>query len=126
MDNFLKFVSIKLNSLTKASLGLKSIFAEPSPLYKKELTKFNIPDKNYHLVSYEKFRKSPQSFIDKYKPELLIADEYHRTRTPGSLTGDVMRDVRPKVNRFLGLSGSISNNHDRNQRSSRGNRINQY
>ena len=79
--------------------------------YKKELHKFNIPDTNYHLVSYEKFRKNPNAIVDKYKPSLLIADEFHRTKDPGTLTGDSIRDIRPRVKRFLGLSGSIAQNH---------------
>jgi len=79
--------------------------------YKKELHKFNISDKNYHLVSYEKFRKNPNSFIDKYKPGLLIADEFHRTQNSDALIGSSIRSIRPKVKRFLGLSGSIAGNH---------------
>jgi hypothetical protein len=35
-------VSIQLNSVTNASLGLKSILAEPSPLYKNELGFFEL------------------------------------------------------------------------------------
>lgn len=79
--------------------------------YRKELKKFNINDKDYHLVSYEKFRRNPNAIIDKYRPELLIADEFHRTKDPTSLTGDTIRDARFRVNKFLGLTGSPIQNH---------------
>ena len=79
--------------------------------FKKELVKFNIPDKNYHLVSYETYRRNPQHYIDKYKPKMIIADEFHRTKDPGTMTGDALRDTRPQAKYFLGLTGSVAQNH---------------
>lgn len=79
--------------------------------FKKELLKFNVPDKNYHFVSYETFRNRPQHYIDKYKPKMIIADEFHRTKDPGTLTGDALRDTRQQAKYFLGLTGSLAQNH---------------
>ena len=79
--------------------------------FKKELHKFNVPDKNYHLVSYETFRRNPNHYVDKYKPKMIISDEIHRAKDPGTMTGDALRDVRPKVKYFLGLTGSVAQNH---------------
>jgi SNF2 family DNA or RNA helicase len=79
--------------------------------FKKELIKFNVPDKNYHFVSYETYRRHPQHYIDKFKPKMIIADEFHRTKDPGTLTGDALRDARPKAKYFLGLTGSVAQNH---------------
>lgn len=80
--------------------------------FKKELHKFNIPDKDYHVISYEKFRKNPESFVDKIKPSLIIADEFHRTNNQDSLLGAKIREIRKKSGaRFLGLTGTVAQNH---------------
>ncbi len=79
--------------------------------YRKELHKFNIPEKDYHITSYEMFRKNPQALIDKHKPSMIIADEFHRTRDSESLTGDAIRQARKSVKGFVGLTGSIASNH---------------
>jgi len=93
--------------------GSKLVIAPASLLgnYHKELKKFNINDKNYHLLSYERFRKNPQHFIDKYKPELMIADEFHRTKDPDTMLSESIRQVRPQVKKFMGLTGSLAQNH---------------
>lgn len=78
--------------------------------YIKEMNKFQAKHPDYHIVSMETFRKHPRSFIIKYKPELLIADEIHRARTEGSVTQDALVKARPMFKKFLGLTGSpISN-----------------
>lgn len=93
--------------------GSKLVVAPAALLhnYKKELHKFNVSDKNYHLVSYETFRRNPNKFIDKYKPNMIIADEFHRTKDSATLTGDTLREARLRVPKFLGLTGSIAQNN---------------
>ena len=93
--------------------GTKMVLAPASLLhnYRKELHKFNVPDTDYKLVSYERFRRNPDHFVDKYKPSMIIADEFHRTKDPDTLIGDTIRTVRPKVKKFIGLTGSIAQNH---------------
>jgi hypothetical protein len=78
--------------------------------FRKELHKFNISDQNYKLVSYEKFRRNPDKFIDKYKPSMIIADEFHRANNMDSLTGDSLRKARLKTKKFIGLTGSLAQN----------------
>ena len=65
LDNFLKFASIKLNSLTNESLGLKSIFAEPSPLYTKELTKI------FFKSTYSSFKSKLNCKVKLFNPIVL-------------------------------------------------------
>jgi len=93
--------------------GSKIVIAPASLLgnYSKELKKFNVNPKDYHLLSYERFRKNPQHYIDKYKPQLMIADEFHRTKDPDTMTSEAIRQVRPQVHKFLGLTGSLAQNH---------------
>lgn len=93
--------------------GNKLVLAPAALLhnYKKELHKFNVSDNNYKLVSYEKFRRNPDSILNKYNPTMIIADEFHRTKDPDTLIGDTIRYARPKVKKFLGLTGSIAQNH---------------
>lgn len=106
-------------TLTSIAIGEKhpnesKLVLAPAALlhnYRKELHKFNIPETNYHLISYEKFRKNPQSVIDKFKPSTIIADEFHRSKDSDTLIGESIRSVRPKVKRFIGLTGTIAQNH---------------
>lgn len=78
--------------------------------YKKELHKFNIPSDKYHIVSYERFRKNPDKFLNK-KPAMIIADEIHRAKDTDTMTGDSLRYARTKVKKFMGLTGSLAQNH---------------
>lgn len=78
--------------------------------YKKELHKFNIPSDKYHVVSYERFRRDPDKFLKK-KPSMIIADELHRAKDTDTMTGDSLRYARTKVHKFMGLTGSIAQNH---------------
>jgi len=93
--------------------GSKMIVAPASLLgnYSKELKKFNVNPKDYHLLSYERFRKRPQHYIDKYKPQLMIADEFHRSDNPDSLLSSSVREIRSQVPKVIGLTGSLIQNH---------------
>jgi SNF2 family DNA or RNA helicase len=79
--------------------------------FRKELHKFDVPSDDFHTVSYEKFRRDPNHFIEKYKPKMIIADEFHRTKDNDTLLGNTIRNSRLKVDRFLGLTGSLAQNH---------------
>ena len=93
--------------------GPKLVLAPAALLgnYRKELKKTGVPEGDYHLLSYEKFRKSPDAHIDRIKPSLLIADEFHRTKDSGTATGDSIRQARLRVPKFLGLTGTMAQNH---------------
>lgn len=93
--------------------GSKLVLAPASLLhnFKKELHKSNTPDTDYHMVSYETFRRNPDHFMAKYKPKMIIADEFHRTKDNDTLIGDTVGKARLKTHKFLGLTGSIAQNH---------------
>jgi superfamily II DNA or RNA helicase len=80
--------------------------------YKKELQKFVDPSRhnNYHIVSYDKFRKDPEKYVREHKPSVLIADEFHRARNAG-VTRDAFKKVRRQVPTMVGLTGSLVSNH---------------
>lgn len=80
--------------------------------YKKELKNFVTADRhnNYHVVSYSKFRRNPQKYIDKYKPTTLVADEVHRARNPGK-TRAALDLARRQVPNMVGMTASLVNNH---------------
>ena len=67
-------------------------------------------DTEYVITSYEAFRMNPQAFIDKYKPDVLIADEFHRAGNPSAATHSTLMEARKKVPYFIGLTASISQN----------------
>ena len=92
--------------------GRKLVLAPASLLsnYGKELKKFNVKDHNYDLMSLETFRKNPEHYVKKFKPDTMIVDEFHRSRTEDTITNDALNKVRPKVKKFIGLTGSILSN----------------
>ena len=94
--------------------GRKLVVAPASLVsnYQKELKKFNEKGHhNYDVVSLETFRNNPESFIKKYHPSTLIADEFHRSRDEDTITNEAFNKIRPKVNKFIGLTGSIISNN---------------
>lgn len=81
--------------------------------YSDTVKKFVTPDsqKNYHIMSYEKFRRNPDQFIDEIKPESIVVDELHKQENPNSVSYKALWRARPKVKNFLGLTGTpIMNN----------------
>jgi len=79
--------------------------------YIKEIEKHKYPRKDFKLLSYERFRKDPGLYIERFKPSMLITDEYHRSKDPGNLTGTALRNARGKVPHFMGLTGTLAQNH---------------
>lgn len=64
----------------------------------------------YAIVSYDAFRRRPQEFIDKLKPDTLIADEVHRAANPESKNYQSLMLARKQVPRFVGLTASVVQN----------------
>lgn len=92
--------------------GSKLVVAPASLVenYSKELRKFNVKGDNYNIVSLETFRKNPELIVKKFKPSVLIADEIHRSRDEDTLTNEAFNKVRPKIKKFIGLTGSMLSN----------------
>jgi len=68
------------------------------------------PDTEYAIVSYDAYRRRPQEFIKAFKPDTIIADEVHRASNPDSKTFQAMQEGRREVDRFMGLTASITQN----------------
>jgi SNF2 family DNA or RNA helicase len=79
--------------------------------YKKQLKEFVTDDRqgDYHIMSYEKFRRDPEAHIARIKPNTMVADEVHRLRNFG-LTRQAFERVRKKVPHMVGLTGTVINN----------------
>lgn len=67
----------------------------------------------YAIVSYDAFRRNPQEFINKVKPDTLIADEVHRAANPESQNYQSLMLARQQVPRFMGLTASVVQNDPR-------------
>lgn len=67
-------------------------------------------DMDYAIVSYDAFRRDPQAWMDKVKPDTIIADEVHRAGNPDGATNKAIWAVRPQVKYFMGLTASIAQN----------------
>ncbi len=68
-------------------------------------------DVEYVIPSYSAFRQNPQAFIDAYKPDVIIADEFHRAGDPTSKTNMSIRSIRDQVPYFFGLTASVVQNN---------------
>ena len=68
-------------------------------------------DVEYVVTSYSAFRQNPQAFIDAYKPDVIIADEFHRAGDPTSKTNMSIRSIRDQVPYFFGLTASVVQNN---------------
>jgi len=67
-------------------------------------------DVEYAVVSYAAFRRNPKAWIDKVKPDTIIADEVQRAISESSQTHKSLLWARKQVPRFMGLTASpISN-----------------
>lgn len=65
---------------------------------------------NYHIVSYDMFKKDPIKYIDAAKADTLIYDEIHRGKNEATNITKVMKEIRPLHKNFIGLTGSIVSN----------------
>ena len=63
---------------------------------------------SYTIMSYEQFRRDPVGHINRYRPNVLIADEVHRLRNPKPR--EPFEKVRSRVPYMVGLTGSMINN----------------
>lgn len=79
--------------------------------YRHQLRQFVEPHRRmaYTVISYEQFKKDPDAWINRVKPTTVIADEFHRVRNPSPR--EPFEKVRHRVPNFLGLTGSLVNNH---------------
>jgi SNF2 family DNA or RNA helicase len=68
---------------------------------------------DYQLVSLEKFRRDPQTVLDKADADTLIIDEMHRSRNPRSSSFEALRTATrdARIKNVVGLTGSIVSNH---------------
>ena len=68
---------------------------------------------DYQLVSLEKFRRDPQTVLDKSEADTLIIDEMHRSRNPRSSSFESLRAATRdgRIKNVIGLTGSIVSNH---------------
>ena len=68
-------------------------------------------DSDYNIISYEMFRKNPEAILQDTGADTVIADEMHRLRNDDTSTLNSFKDTRDKYKNFIGLTGSIVNNH---------------
>jgi superfamily II DNA or RNA helicase len=68
------------------------------------------PKADYHVVSYEMFRKDPKKYIDAAGADTVIYDELHKIRNEAGITYKTLRDARKHHKNFIGLTGSVMNN----------------
>lgn len=68
---------------------------------------------DYYIVSNELFRKDPNAYLNATKADTIILDEFHKYRDPSSQNYKQLKEIRPKVKHFIGLTGTPIANHPR-------------
>ncbi len=68
------------------------------------------PSVEYAIVSYDAFRRQPHAWIDKVKPDTIIADEVHRAGNPQSSNFRAIQAARDRVPHFIGLTAASTPN----------------
>jgi len=68
------------------------------------------PNVDYYIISYNLLLRHYEKVVDKVGPKTIIADEIHNARNEDTKTYKTLMDIRPKVDSFIGLTGSIINN----------------
>ncbi len=78
--------------------------------FDKQMREFVTDDRigAYTIVSYAKFRKDPEGWVQRTQPNTLIADEFHRLRN--SNPRKPFEKIRKRVPFMVGLTGSLINN----------------
>ena len=80
--------------------------------YTDSIQKFVTPKDRakYHVMSYEKFRMNPDKYVDEYKPDTMVVDEFHRDKDPKSVSYNAIKKARPRIKNFMGLTGTTIQN----------------
>jgi SNF2 family DNA or RNA helicase len=94
-DNFLK------KGIEKFTNSKGVILKQPEEVGKRT---------EYVVVSYAAFRQNPDAWLEKVKPDTIIADEVHRAANPAGKTYQSLRYARDRVPRFMGLTASVVQN----------------
>lgn len=69
------------------------------------------PEKTYTIISYAMFRRDPTGYMKATGADTLIFDEFHKTRNESSSTFKAAAQARPFAKNFIGMTGSLINNH---------------
>lgn len=72
------------------------------------------PHADYHVVSYDMFRKDPHGILQRTGADTMILDELHRVKDPSGATYDAVQDAAKKVKHVIGLTGSFVSTHPAN------------
>jgi len=65
---------------------------------------------NYNIVSYDLFKKDPEKYLDKIKPDTVIYDEIHRAKNEDTKITKVLKEQRSKYKNFIAGTGSVISN----------------
>lgn len=69
------------------------------------------PLAQYHVISYDLFRKDPVGWMKRTGSDGLIADELHKIRDDGTQNYEALMKARPLAKTFTGATGTPINNH---------------
>ena len=104
-NNFLE------NGVHKYTTSTGVIYGNKSEIGKGTHSNIDTPSgADYHIVSAELFRRNPEQWVNKIKPDTIIYDELHRAKDESGLTFDAIKRVRPLHRNFIGMTGSFISN----------------
>lgn len=72
-----------------------------------------IPAADYHVVSFDKFRKDPVGYMRATNADTLIIDELHKARNVGTKNLGSLQEASRLAKNVIAGTGSVANNHPR-------------
>jgi len=68
-------------------------------------------DKDFYVISYDMFKKDPNYYLGITGADTVIADEIHKYKDPSTKLHKVIRNIRPNIQNFIGLTASPTMNN---------------
>jgi len=68
-------------------------------------------DKDFYVISYDMFKKDPNYYLGITGADTVIADEIHKYKDPNTKLYKVIKNIRPNIQNFIGLSATPAMNN---------------
>ena len=102
------FADKGVKKFTDASVGIIGNQQEAgNPKFDPKL----MGDKDFYVISYSMFKKDPNYYLGITGADTVIADEIHKYKDPKTQLHKVVKQIRPNIKNFIGLSATPAMNN---------------
>jgi SNF2 family DNA or RNA helicase len=93
-----KFTSSKYNIIGNKEEQRQKVYHAPDP------------NADYNVISYEMFKKDPESYLKSTGADTVISDEAHRGKNENTAVVSALKNTRHLYKNFIGMTGSLVSN----------------